>query len=80
MLIFHLDCVLPKFEGQLILTSGQCYNGFLIADIGAFTDHWELHFVEGPHEKLLIVFYQEFLDVLEFAFTLGDRINVDTFH
>ena len=80
MLIFHLDGVLPKFEGKVILTAGESYDGFLVADIGAFADDWELHFVEGAHEKLFVVFDQELFDVLKFAFTLGDRINVDTFH
>jgi hypothetical protein len=80
MLIFHLDGILPKFESQVILTAGESYDGFLIADIGAFANDRELHFVEGTHEKLFVVFDQELFDVLKFAFTLGDRINVDTFH
>lgn len=80
MLIFHLDGILPKFEGEVILTAGEGNDGFLIADIGAFADDRELHFVEGTHEKLFVVFDQELFDVLKFAFTLGDRINVDAFH
>ena len=77
MKVFHLESFFPKFDCLVILTSTQGHDGLLIVDICPLANERLLHLVEWPLKELLVLFDEESLDILELAFPLAYRIDID---
>ena len=58
----------------------QGYDAVFIVDICFFPYEGVLHLVEGFLEILLILSRQEFSDMLQLAFTIRDRVDLDALY
>ena len=55
----------------------QGHNTLLVKDIGFLADEGSFHFVDGLLEEFFVLSDQQFLDALQAALPLSDRINLD---
>ena len=70
----------PPMESLAFFVVEKGHDTFLVVDIGLLADIRILHLVDGLLEELLVLSDKQFLDVLQSTFSLGNRVDLDTFN
>ena len=79
MPVIEVEGFTPEAESLLLLPPVEGYDTPLVVDIPLFPCVWLLHFVKGALEEFLVLSDQQFTNVLQLAFTVSGRIDVDAF-
>ena len=68
----------PPVQSLTFLVLEQGHDALLVEDIGLLAHERSLHLVDGLLEELLVFSDEQFLNVLEAALPLADRVDLDT--
>ena len=70
----------PPMECLAFFVMEESYDTFLVVDISLLANERILHLVDWLLEELFVLSDEEFLDVLQSTFSLGYRVDLDTFN